>query len=108
VAVRYQVIGPDGETGPAEPARTRNIGVGGAFVESADPHPVGTRLRLSIDLPPSGRTVMVSGEVRWLCDGDTDPVHGMGVRFTGLSVEDLVALNEYFAALPAIADHDAL
>ena len=32
--------------------------------------------------------------------------HGMGVKFAGLDVEQLMALNEYFASLTSTMDHD--
>ncbi|HEY3357356.1 MAG TPA: PilZ domain-containing protein [Polyangia bacterium] len=106
IPVTYRVLG-DGETGPALPALTRNIGVGGAFIETPDPAPPGSALRVTLTLE-TGQAVEVAAEVRWIADGDFDDVHGMGVRFSGLGPQELRALNDYFATLPQAADLDEL
>ena len=41
-----------------------------------------------------------------ISEQDEDPVPGMGVRFHGLDVGELLLLNEYFASLTATLDHD--
>src|SRR5579871_2554981 len=105
VAVSYRVVEKH-ETGPELTAFTRNIGIGGAFVVTADPAPPGTELTLALGVPPDGRKVTVKAEVRWIADGDDDPVHGMGVKFSGLGVEEVTALNDYFASLTETAEHD--
>lgn len=84
------------EDGTRERAHTRNIGVGGAFVVTGRPGRPGTPLRLAVHLPnwPSATEPLeLSGEIRW-----TNP-QGMGIRFDGLDVEAVLALNEYFASL---------
>ena len=105
VEVRWRVL-TEHEEGPEQTAVTRNIGIGGAFIITADPAPAGTRLRVSFEVPPSARTVAVKAEVRWISDGDDDPQHGMGVKFSGLAVEDVVALNDYFATITETADYE--
>ena len=105
VSVEYALI-ERGEARPLVRAYTTNIGVGGAFIASADPAPPGTQLILQIAVPPTRRIVELQGEVRWIADGDLDAVHGMGVRFRGLDEEKLLVLNEYFATLSATIDHD--
>jgi uncharacterized protein (TIGR02266 family) len=107
VEVRYQVV--EHETaGPEQVAFTLNIGVGGAFIVTTDPPSPGAILTLALTVPPGERKIPVKADVRWIADGDDDPVHGMGVRFHGLDVEQLHVLNEYFASLPAMLDHDEL
>jgi uncharacterized protein (TIGR02266 family) len=76
-------------------AFTRNIGVGGAFVVTDSPARPGTPLTLAIHVPTATEPIEVRGEVRWAGD---DPA-GMGVKFNGLGVEELLQLNEYFASL---------
>ncbi len=98
VQVRYQVSG-----GEEVSAHTKNIGVGGAFIVVADPPKVGTHLRLWIEMPNTGSALEVRAEVRWIA---SSPEPGMGVRFAGLDVDQLLALNEYFASLTATVDHD--
>ncbi len=81
----------------AEPQRayTRNIGVGGAFVVTEAPPRPGTALTLMIHVPTATDPIEVAGEVRW---AGADPP-GMGVKFGGLGVEEVLQLNEYFASL---------
>jgi uncharacterized protein (TIGR02266 family) len=105
VEVRWRVIDQH-EEGPEQTAFTRNIGVGGAFIVTPDPAPPGAKLRVSLEVPPTARTVAVKAEVRWIADGDDDPQHGMGVKFSGLAVEDVVTLNDYFASLTETADYE--
>ena len=84
-------------------AHTKNIGVGGAFVVTSSPPKVGTHVRLWIEMPNTGSSLEVRAEIRWL---SAAPDPGMGVRFAGLDVDQLLALNEYFASLTATVDHD--
>ena len=105
VSVHYSLV-ERGETRPMGRAYTTNIGVGGAFIATADPPPPGTHLVLQIAVPPTGRIIEVQGDVRWIADTELDAVHGMGVRFRGLDEEQLLVLNDYFAALTATLDHD--
>jgi uncharacterized protein (TIGR02266 family) len=106
IPVAYRTV-TEGERGPEQRAVTRNIGVGGAFIETADPAPPGTALAVSLALE-TGQRVEVDAEVRWIVDGELDDGHGMGVRFSGLGADELRLLNDYFAALPQSADLDEL
>jgi PilZ domain-containing protein len=75
-------------------AETRNIGVGGAFIASAQPLSVGTTLTVELKLPTSDQTFTLPAVVRWAsADG------GMGVQFVGVDVDVLLELNDYFATL---------
>ena len=96
--VRFQAAG-----GEEVAAHTKNIGVGGAFIVTPTPPKIGTHLRLMIEMPNTGSTLEVRAEIRWLSNS---PDVGMGVRFAGLDVDQLLALNEYFASLTATVDHD--
>ena len=73
----------------------RNISEGGLFVETRDPHPLGSQVRVTF--PSQSGEMTAVGEVRYVChllgragnDALTHAaVHGMGVRFL------------YFEALP--------
>jgi uncharacterized protein (TIGR02266 family) len=108
VEVRYRVV-ENGEPGAEQTAFTKNIGVGGAFIITGDPAPPGAALQISVAVPQSQRPIEVTGDVRWIVDGKHDePLreHGMGVKFNGLDVDQLLALNEYFASLTATVDID--
>jgi uncharacterized protein (TIGR02266 family) len=98
VQVRYVAAGGEEVT-----AHTKNIGVGGAFIVTTNPPKIGTHLKVMIEMPNTGSTLEVRAEVRWVSDF---PDKGIGVRFAGLDVDQLLALNEYFASLTATVDHD--
>jgi uncharacterized protein (TIGR02266 family) len=98
--VRYQTVAGGAETR----AHTKNIGVGGAFIVVPKPPMIGTRLRLVIEMPGAA-PMEVRAEVRWLSRSD-EADSGMGVRFSGLEVDQLLELNDYFASLSATVDHD--
>jgi uncharacterized protein (TIGR02266 family) len=90
-------------------AFTKNIGVGGAFILTPDPAPPGAMLEIVVRVPAAQRPIEVTAEVRWIVDGkhnEPEREHGMGVKFSGLDVDQLLALNEYFAALTATVDID--
>jgi hypothetical protein len=93
----------DYRVGEASPRRafTRNIGVGGAFIVTGEPEKPGTLLSLSLKVPTATQTedVVVKAEVRWCAQAQGDVPAGMGVKFLGLEVEELLQLNEYFASL---------
>ena len=102
VAVEYSV-----GDGPARPAYTCNIGVGGAFIATESPEPPGTLLALLLRLPSSEEPVRLRAEVRWNAPPVAGSVAGMGVRFFGLDVEQLLVLNEYFASLAGSEEEPA-
>jgi uncharacterized protein (TIGR02266 family) len=100
VQVRYQALG-----GEEIAAHTKNIGIGGAFIVTSSPPKVGTQLRLLIEVPSGSDAIEVRAEVRWHA-AENAQERGMGVRFAGLDVDQLLALSEYFASLTATVDHD--
>lgn len=86
---------------------TKNIGVGGAFLLTTEPLPAGTKLTVTLALPNRATPLPIAAEVRWIIDGkDDEPEaeHGMGVRFAGITGDDLLLLNEYFASIPDSID----
>jgi uncharacterized protein (TIGR02266 family) len=84
-------------------AVTRNLGIGGAFIQTDEPHPEGTQLQISLQLPNADEAIEVVGEVRWvMAPGDGPVESGMGVRFVDLGVEARLQLSEYFASLTGV------
>ena len=77
-------------------AETRNIGVGGAFISTAEPPPVGTPLVVQLTIPTSERRFELTALVRW-STAQEDP--GMGVQFVDVDIDVLLDMNEYFASL---------
>jgi uncharacterized protein (TIGR02266 family) len=79
-------------------ARTRDISVGGLFIESDIALPIGTRLR--VDLRFLQKHVHAEAEVTWVLVGDGEQAVGMGVRFVDLpetatkNIESFMALRE--------------
>jgi hypothetical protein len=117
VEVRYRIL-EGGQLGDEQRAYTKNIGVGGAFILTPHPPPPGTALQIAVTVPVSSRPLELRGDVRWViavsddgandaddADEDADE-RGMGVKFAGLDVDQLMALNEYFGSLTSTMDHD--
>jgi uncharacterized protein (TIGR02266 family) len=105
VEVGYRLLDGD-EPHDFSKAFTRNIGVGGAFIVTEDPIAPGSELELVVHIPNSGKRIDLRGEVRWIADGEDDAIHGMGVKFHGLDVDQLLELNEYFTSLTYIDDDE--
>jgi hypothetical protein len=121
--VRFRATG-----GSAEwlTAFTRDIGVGGAFIETDQPVPAGTMLEVELDVPGPGPALTLAAEVRWVLepseakDAPSGPASaldaamapapatprapGMGVKFGALEVDALLALSDYFATLAGTPD----
>ncbi|MBI4508463.1 MAG: PilZ domain-containing protein [Deltaproteobacteria bacterium] len=95
---RVEVEYAEGDGAPVR-ACTRNLGVGGAFIVTDRPPPKGTILNVILHVPTATEPIRIKAEVRWhMPSGGTQP-GGMGVKFSGLEVDDLLHLNEYFASL---------
>jgi len=78
-------------------ARTRNIGVGGAFIETSPLPAVGATLTVELALPTSDQKFTMPAVVRWA----SESTGGIGVQFVGVDVDILLELNDYFATLTA-------
>jgi uncharacterized protein (TIGR02266 family) len=74
---------------------TRNISLGGVFIETDRTLPFGARVGLSFRVPTQAEPIEVGGQVRWL-EMDEGRLRGIGVRFEGLRARDVWALNKYF------------
>jgi len=66
--------------------------MGGLFISVLDPPPVGTKLRLSFEVP--GGNVHAEAIVRNIVRGE-----GMGVEFTKLGLKDQVLLEKLLKRL---------
>lgn len=82
-----------------QPAITRNIGVGGAFVVTGSRPQIGSHVELIIEIPDQPRAIVLTAEVRWVAEGSDGTKGGLGVRFLDLNVPSRLALSEYFATL---------
>lgn len=107
VELTYRVT--DGGDGSEHKVTTKNIGVGGAFLLTPRPLPPGTKLKVTLAVPDRTGDLTVDAEVRWIIDtrnGSPENQHGMGVKFSGIGVEDTMLLNEFFASLPEAVELD--
>ena len=73
-------------------AATRDVSVGGMFLNERDPFPAHSIVKLSFRLSPGGAQMTCTGEVAYAMKGV-----GMGVMFKGLP-EDVRAAIEQFVA----------
>ena len=73
-------------------SRVRTLSMGGLFISVPDPPPVGTKLRLSFEVP--GGNVHAEAIVR-----NTVPGEGMGVEFTRLGLKDRILLENLLKRL---------
>jgi uncharacterized protein (TIGR02266 family) len=76
-------------------SHTRNISLGGVFIESEGGLPFGARVSLRFRIPTQSDPVAVEGHVRWL-EAEDGQVRGIGIRFDGLRARDVWALNKFF------------
>jgi uncharacterized protein (TIGR02266 family) len=81
--------------GTAFSANTRNISLGGVFIETESSLPFGVRVQLKFRIPTQTEVVEVDGQVRWL-EMEEGHVRGIGIRFDGLRARDVWALNKFF------------
>jgi uncharacterized protein (TIGR02266 family) len=82
--------------GKKQISQTRNISLGGLYIESAAPLPIGTTVQLRFQLPTQPEPVEVAGDVRWVVKSGAGDHSGIGIRFQGLRARDVWALNRYF------------
>jgi len=75
---------------------SRNISLGGMFVETAQALPVQTTIQVRFRVPTQPEPIDVTGEVRWVEAGGVGQLSGMGIRFHGLRARDVWALNRFF------------
>ncbi len=75
---------------------SRNISLGGMFVETSETLPVQTTIQVRFRVPTQPEPIDVTGEVRWVEKDGNGPPAGMGIRFHGLRARDVWALNRYF------------
>jgi uncharacterized protein (TIGR02266 family) len=82
--------------GKRQTSQTRNLSLGGLYLESAAPLPIGTTVQLRFQLPTQPEPVEVAGDVRWVVKRGPGDSSGIGIRFQGLRARDVWALNRYF------------
>lgn len=76
-----------------------NLSSGGVFIETLDPLPIATILRMEFILPDSGRIVHCQGKVAWINPVDKLVTSrlppGMGIQFHGMGLDEVHAIMVY-------------
>jgi uncharacterized protein (TIGR02266 family) len=78
------------------PATTRNISLGGMFVETTTLLPLASKIQIRFQVPTQPEPIVVDGEVRWVEKGQGEEPMGMGIRFQGMRAREVWALNRFF------------
>jgi uncharacterized protein (TIGR02266 family) len=82
--------------GRRQVGHSRNISLGGLFVETTESLPVQTTIQVRFRVPTQPEPIDVTGEVRWIEKTDAGQTVGLGIRFHGLRARDVWALNRFF------------
>ena len=69
--------------GKKQTSQTRNISLGGLYLDSLTSLPIGTTVQLRFTLPTQPEPVEVAGDVRWVVKKGTSDASGIGIRFQG-------------------------
>jgi uncharacterized protein (TIGR02266 family) len=99
LSIRYRIDG-----GSWISAETRNIGVGGAFIATADLARSGSPVEIELEVPTCDKPLILKGHVRWAQGGEvggTDDA-GMGVQFQDVDIDVLLELNDYVSSLTGV------
>ena len=67
-------------------SRVKTLGMGGLFISTTEPPPIGTKIRLAFEVP--GGNVRADAVVR-----DIIPGEGLGVEFTRMGLGDKLLLK---------------
>jgi len=86
--------------------RTRDISLGGLFVETDVPLPIGTKLDVKLKLPKS--TFTLPSEIVWMLTDREKQTVGVGVRFLELSKAAKRAIESFMAIRHPVDFEDAV
>jgi type IV pilus assembly protein PilZ len=79
----------------------RNINEGGIFIESEQPHPIGTEVNLQFQIPGRDDPIRVDGTVVRVSAGDAEEPVGMGIEFGSLDIETRLMIDDLVRSLRA-------
>ncbi|MES1171883.1 MAG: PilZ domain-containing protein [Bacteroidota bacterium] len=82
--------------GEEQVGRSRNVSLGGMYLEGRKTLPIGAAVNLRFHIPTQPEAVEVAGDVRWVVTGPGGGEIGIGIRFQGLRARDVWALNRFF------------
>jgi uncharacterized protein (TIGR02266 family) len=74
-----------------------NLSVGGVFIATHTPRPVGELLEFTVTLPDGGEPIAGTGQVRWVREyhEDSDAAPGMGLRFVSIPEAALKRIQQF-------------
>jgi type IV pilus assembly protein PilZ len=70
-------------------ALTRNMSIGGIYIESSEKMTLGKKLKLRFRVPTQKEPIEVGAQVRW------SDASGFGAQFDGLRARDVWALGKF-------------
>ena len=73
-------------------AHTYDLSTGGARIVTSKCYPVGTSIRVRLNLAGTDQFVNLDGEVKWLKTGEDDGLFEIGVEFLHLTSHDILTL----------------
>ncbi len=82
--------------GEEQVARSRNLSLGGMYLDGRKALPIGAPVTLRFHIPTQPEAVEVAGDVRWVVNTPGSDQVGIGIRFQGLRARDVWALNRFF------------
>jgi molecular chaperone DnaK len=76
----------------------RDLGTGGVFIETREPQPQGSTVKLTFTIPDSRETLHAEGQVIWVqhaVEGREDLPPGMGIQFRNFSESQRNVLDAF-------------
>ena len=90
-------------------ASITNISAMGIFVRTVDPLEIGTRVTLRFSPPSAPEGFVLRGDVQWVNrDIANSPNPGMGIRFSGLTLEDRERIVEAIRTIAYLREEPVL
>jgi Tfp pilus assembly protein PilZ len=75
---------------------SRNLSIGGMFIETPEPIPYGAQLQIVFSIPTHNQEIKTNAVVCWV-ERDSATPAGIGVKFGALRAIEVWALNQLFA-----------
>ena len=76
--------------------RTKNLSIGGMYLETPNPFSLGDSIRVRFAFPRPAAIIEVDAVVRWV-DGTPGDSKGAGIQFVGLRAKHAWAFNRFFS-----------
>lgn len=100
--VRIRTQKPTDSTRLRVGERIKNISLGGVFIETGCPFPIGSFVEFDFNLPGHTDVIHANGVVKWVNDGRyRDRPCGMGVEFVEVSTASQTAITGFVETMPA-------